>query len=47
MTRLNRGNSLQIDGEKRIDLFAFALMQRLRGSPLRDVGIGHSFSERS
>ena len=47
MRRRKRGNSLQIDGEKQIDVPAFALMQPLHGSPLRDVLIERSVPEPS
>jgi hypothetical protein len=42
MRRLNRGKRLSIHGEKPINAPAFAFVQRLRCSQLRDVGNGRS-----
>ena len=42
MRRLNREERLWIDGEKSIDAPAFAFVQRLCCSQLRDVGNGRS-----
>ena len=47
MRRLNRGKQLWICGEKQIDAPAFASVQTLHASPLRDVLIGRSVPEPS